>query len=217
MVASATVPGAGKTMTIRDLQPSRTLLYLTLIGATLFRLGLSLYTDIFELLQDRPELTTPYSSFKSLMETHYLFRHPPVPVSTSTPHYIPDPYSVGTIHHSPLLLPILHHALERFHSVGDQLSAAMMWTAADVIAGWLLFRICLARESAAWAKKTHLFAWDKSRAVKVAAIYLFNPFTIAINAAKSSTSLEVVALLAAVDAAMAGKSHSPQKKAQMDH
>ncbi|KAJ1030044.1 hypothetical protein NDA16_000957 [Ustilago loliicola] len=81
-----------------------------------------------------------------------------------------------------------------------------MWTAADVIAGWLLFRICLARESAAWAKKTHLFTWDKSRAVKVAVIYLFNPLTISICAARSTTSFELVALLAAVNAAMSGSS-----------
>ncbi|CCF51142.1 hypothetical protein NDA11_001995 [Ustilago hordei] len=204
MAATAKVPGAGKDMTTRELQPSKSLFYLTLIGAMLFRLGLFLYTDAFELLQDRPELTSPFSSFKSLVETHYLFRHPPTPVSTLSPHYIPDPYSAGTIHHSPLLLPILHHALERLYSVGDELPIALVWIAADAIAGWLLFRICLSRESAAWAKKTHLFIWDQSRAVKVAAIYLFNPFTIATCAARSSTSLEVAALLAAVDAAMSG-------------
>ncbi|SPO20336.1 related to GPI - transamidase subunit [Ustilago trichophora] len=204
VVLSAHVPGAAKIMTHRPLQPSKSLLYLTLIGAAVLRLGIFSHTDAFSLLQDRPELSTPFSSFKSLMETHYLFRHPPTPVSATFGQHIPDPYSAGTIHHSPLLLPILNNALNRVHSTGDQKWIALVWTAVDVIAGWLLFRICHARQVALWARQTHLFAWDQSRALKVAAFFLFNPYTLATCVARSSISLEVVALLAAVDAAMSG-------------
>ena len=204
MAAPTQGSAAAKIMTDRALEPSASLLYLTLAGAALLRLGIVLYTDAFLLLQDRPELSTPFSSFKSLMETDFLFRHPPTPVSFSSSHQISDPYSAGTIHHSPLLLPILSHALQRVHSVGDELPITLIWTAADVAAGWLLYRICHARQVAAWARQTHLFAWDQNRALKVAAFFLFNPFTVATCIARSSASLEIVALLAAVDAAMSG-------------
>ncbi|SJX60706.1 related to GPI-transamidase subunit [Sporisorium reilianum f. sp. reilianum] len=204
MKASTHASGASAatTLTDRALHPSRSLLYLTLTSAALLRIGILLYTDGFTLLQDRPELSTPLSSFKALMETHYLFRHPPTPVSSA--HQVPDPYSAGTIHHSPLLLPALNYALERFHSYGDKLPVALVWTAADVVAGWLLFRICHAREVATWARQTHVFAWNQSRAIKVLAMFLFNPYTVATCVARSSISLEIVALLAAIHSAMSG-------------
>lgn len=207
MAASApvTVPGAATAMTGRALQPSKSLLYTTLMCAAAIRLGIHLYTYAFALLQDRPELSTPFSSFKALLETHYLFRHPPTQISTASSHTTSDPYSAGTIHHSPLLLPLLNYALDRVHSVGDDLPVALIWTGADVLAGWLLYRICLIREGALWARQTHLWTWDQSRALKVAAIFLFNPYTIATCTARSSTSLEVTMLLAAVYAAMSGE------------
>lgn len=200
--SSSRVPGAAKAMTGRDLHPSKWSLYLALAAAALLRIGIILYTDGFELLQDRPELSTPLSSFKALMETHYLFRHPPTPVSSSSSAPLADPYSAGTIHHAPLLLPVLNYPLARFHLNGDQLPTAIVWTAADVIAGWLLFRICFAREVARWSRQTYLYAWDQSRALKVAAMFLFNPYTIATCIARSSISLEAVALLAAIHFAM---------------
>ncbi|SNX84047.1 related to GPI - transamidase subunit [Melanopsichium pennsylvanicum] len=203
-MASDMVSGAVKVMTHRTLQPSKSLLYLTLVGAALLRLGVVLYTDAFSLLQDRPELSTTFSSFKSLMETHYLFRHPPTPVSTLTSHMIADPYSAGTVHHSPLFLPLLNHAIGCMHSVGNRLPVALIWTAADLLSGWLLFCICHASEVEKWTKQTHLFAWDRSRAVKVAAIFLFNPYTVATCIASSTVTLEITALLATIYAAISG-------------
>lgn len=205
MTAISPVPGTAKVMTGKALEPNKSMLYLSLLSAAVLRLGLALYTDAFDLLQDRPELSSPFSSFKSLMETYYLFRHPPTPAPNSSLSQIPDPYSAGTIHHPPLLLPILDFALGRVHSAGDKLPIALIWTAADVVAGWLLFHICLAREKAAWARQTHLWAWSESRAVKVAAMFLFNPYTVAVCVARSSTSLEVLAFLVTVNAAMSGR------------
>ncbi|CDW98839.1 hypothetical protein, partial [Sporisorium scitamineum] len=139
------------------------------------------------------------------METYYLFKHPPTPIpSVPSHHHVSDPYSAGTIHHSPLLLPALNYALERLHSQADQLPVAIIWTAADIVTGWLLFRICHAREAALWARQTHVFAWDQSRAIKVLAMFLFNPYTITTCIARSSISLEMVALLAAIHSAMSG-------------
>ncbi len=204
VAASAKPSGAAHVMTERPLQPSKSMLYLTLVSAALLRLGLSLHTNAFETLQDRPELSTPFSSLKSLLETHYLFQHPPTPVSTLSAHQIPDPYSAGTIHHSPLLLPVLNYAVERMQT-GDRVPAVLIWTAADLVGGWLLYRICLAREVAEQARLTHLWTWHQSRALKVAAIFLFNPYTLATCIAQSTISLEAVALLATVHAAMSGR------------
>lgn len=204
MSATLTVPGAATVMTSRPVKPSRALLCLTLASTALLRLGIHICTNAADSLQDRPELSTPIGSFKALMETHYLFQHPPTHVSKLSAYRIPDPYSAGTIHHSPLLLPVLNHALQRFHTFGDALPVALVWTAADVVAGWSLFRICSARESSLWTRQTHLWTWDQSRALKVAAIFLFNPFTVATSIARSSTSLEAAALLAAIHAAMSG-------------
>ncbi|KAJ9476529.1 GPI transamidase component GAB1 [Pseudozyma hubeiensis] len=202
MKAMGQIDGSAKRLTDRALLPSSWPLYLTLIGAAVLRIGIVLYTDAFELLQDRPELSTPLTSFKALMETHYLFRHPPKPVSSSSSSSLSDPYSAGTIHHSPLLLPILDFALKRLHATGDQLPVTFIWIAADVSAGWLLYRICLTREVARWSRQIHLYAWDKSRAPKAAAMFLFNPYTIATCISRSSVSLEIVALLAVIHSAM---------------
>ncbi|TKY90887.1 hypothetical protein EX895_000885 [Sporisorium graminicola] len=210
MKASTRAPraSAATALTNRQLYPSRSLLYLTLTGAALLRMSIFLYTDGFTLLQDRPELSTPLNSFKALMETRYLFRHPPTLTSSSSfQHHIQqvsDPYSAGTIHHSPLLLPALNYALEQLHMHGNELPVAIIWTAADVVAGWFLFRICHAREVATRARQTHLFAWDQSRAIKVLAMFLFNPYTVATCISRSSMSLEIVALLAAIHYAMSG-------------
>ena len=204
MKATSRAPGAAKVLYDRSLHPSSWLLCLALIGAALLRIGISLYTDTFELLQDRPELSTPLSSFQALMETHHLFRHPPIPVASSRSLLPSDPYSAGTVHHTPLLLPVLNYALKRLHSQGDQLPIIIIWTAADVIAGWLLFRICHAREKAKWSRQTYLYAWDQSRALKVTVMFLFNPYTVATCISRSSVSLEVVALLAATHSAMSG-------------
>ncbi|GAC99404.1 cell division cycle protein 91 [Pseudozyma hubeiensis SY62] len=202
MKATSQIDGSAKKLTNRALLPPRWPLYLTLIGAAVLRIGIVLYTNAFELLQDRPELSTPLTSFKALMETHYLFRHPPKPASPSSFPSLSDPYSAGTIHHSPLLLPVLDFALKRLHASGDPLPVTFIWIAADVCAGWLLYRICLAREVARWSRQIHLYAWDQSRALKVAAIFLFNPYTIATCISRSSVSLEIVALLAAIHSAV---------------
>lgn len=203
-MTSKSSPGAAKVMTDRALHPSSSWLLLTLIGAAVLRLGIVLHTDGFSLLQDRPELSTPLSSFKALMETHYIFRHRPTPVIALDPHRVSDPYSAGTVHHSPLLVAVLNYALERFQSRSDELSIASVWIAADVVSAWLLYRICYAREVSIWSRQTYLFAWDQSRALKVAATFLFNPYTIATYISRSSISLEIVALLASIHSAMSG-------------
>ena len=200
--SSSRAPSTATTLTNRALHPSRPLLLLTLAVAALLRMGILLYTDAFSVLQERPELSTPFSSFKGLMETYYRFKHPPTPILSSTSPQAPDPYSAGTVHHSPLLLPVLNGALERFHSQGDALPTAIIWTAADIVAGWLLFRICHARQLALWSRQTYLYTWDQSRANKVLAMFLFNPYTIATCISRSSVSLEVVTMLAAIHAAM---------------
>ncbi len=203
--APARAAGTAKVMTARALEPSRPALYLVLLCAAALRLGIFIYTSTPQVLEDRPELSTPFSSLRALRETHYLFHRPPSPSPGTASGGIPDPYSAGTVHHSPLLLPLLNSALQRMQRSDDVLPTALIWTAADVVAGWLLFRICLTREVALWARKTHLWSWDQSRAVKVAALFLFNPYTLATCLARSTVALEVVALLATIHAAMAGE------------
>ncbi|GAK61992.1 GPI transamidase component PIG-U [Moesziomyces antarcticus] len=206
--APARAAGTAKVMTARALEPSRPALYLVLLCAAALRLGIFIYTSTPQVLEDRPELSTPFSSLRALRETHYLFHRPPSPSPGTASGGIPDPYSAGTVHHSPLLLPLLNSALQRMQRSDDVLPTALIWTAADVVAGWLLFRICLTREVALWARKTHLWSWDQSRAVKVAALFLFNPYTLATCLARSTVALEVVALLATIHAAMAGSAVS---------
>ncbi len=89
-----------------------------------------------------------------------------------------------------------------FQSRRGDLVIPLVWIAADIVSAWLLFRICHARELATWSRQTYLFAWDQSRALKVAAMFLINPYSIVSCISRSTISLEIVALLATIQSAI---------------
>ena len=193
------VPGGAKVLTARPILPSRKKLFLVLTLAFSLRLALFIFTDLASFLVDRPELSTPINSFKSLLEAHFLHRNRPIPPPGKTSN---SAYHSGTIYHSPLLLPLLHVPLSQHLADHSELLTPLLWSLADVLGGYLLFRITLTRETSILVRKTHIFAWDASRAIKVACIYLFNPYTLGVCLARSTSSFEAVALLAAIHAAM---------------
>ncbi|EPQ32296.1 uncharacterized protein PFL1_00492 [Pseudozyma flocculosa PF-1] len=193
-------------LTAKALSPSRPTLYAILLAAFALRIAIFAYTDVSAQLQSRPELSTPVNSWGSLLEAHYLHRNPP---TSSAARHARRPhlehvsaYHSGTIHHSPLLLPLLSNALSRHLSDPRDLVAPLLWSLADVAAGYFVFRICLTRETAALVRKTHLWPWDRSRANRAALIYLFNPYTLGVCLARSTAAIENLAILASVYAAM---------------
>ncbi|PWY97193.1 PIG-U-domain-containing protein [Testicularia cyperi] len=188
-------------------QPSRLVLRLLLTGGLAVRLILFHHTDISRTLQDRPELSTPVNSWRALRELDYLYHNP------STVAYPPSSpflggssgstlYSTDTVHHSPLLLPLLHVPLAQAQAGKSLWLASLIWSMADLVSAELLFHICAKREKTRIARQNSVWPWDRSRANIIAALFLFNPYTLATCLSRSSAPLEIATLLTSVYAAM---------------
>ncbi|KAN0066307.1 hypothetical protein ACQY0O_000401 [Thecaphora frezii] len=190
----------------RSVVHSQSALLLSLAAAFALRIVLFLCTSLPTRLQHRPELTTPITSWSSLLEAHFLHRHPPTsPVAryaAQLERQHVSAYHSGTIHHSPLLLPLLDTVLARHLADPSDLLAPLLWSLVDVAAGYLVFRICRVRETAALVRKSRVWPWDRSRAITVTLVYLLNPYTIAVCLSRSTATLENLCVLASVYGAM---------------
>lgn len=199
-------------------QPSlNSKLRLSALFATAFvvRFSLLYHTNLSLQLQDRPELSTPINSWKALLEAHHLFRQPPdTRIVDLRSGLAEGPYAAGTIHHSPLLLPLLDYPLSRLVTQNDKLAVSIIWSTVDIFAGWLLYRICTLRDQSQTTEQLHPGKWQQSRAIKVAALFLFNPYTMASCVAKSTVPLETAATLTSIYAVMTGKPAASIKESQ---
>lgn len=195
--------GSDTAWAARDRPGKRGLLIALSLGFAL-RFCLLYFSDLPTLLQVRPELSTPVNSWESLLEAHFLQRqHHRGSVASVDTSLTKDFYSVGTIHHSPLTLLFLDAPLSRFLTKNDSLAISLTWSLVDVLSGWLLSRICRMNDLSTQSAVSTFS--NKSRATKVAAMFLFNPYTIAVCIARSTAPIETAAILASIYAAMKGE------------
>ncbi|PWN52104.1 PIG-U-domain-containing protein [Violaceomyces palustris] len=197
-------------------QPSRPTLYLILSSAFILRLLLFTRTQLPTSLHQRPELATPINGFKSLLEAHYLHNHPPTPIqppsytlSSSSSSYSHShsqasvsAYHSGTIHHSPLLLPLLSHPLDVHlsslrHASSQEWVTPILWSAFDLLSAYFLHSICTVTQNSKLIRQGVIWPWDRSRSNLIAFLYLFNPYTLASCLARSTSPIENLVFLTA--------------------
>lgn len=209
----------------------------TYLTALVFRLVLFYVPHmgaLSALLERRPELCTPVSSFMtceypypcrmrlispcSVKEALYLES-----LHTSSNGSLPKPYASGSLYLPPILLflarplHVLEQSPEMFH-----LCTALAWSLADLFAAYTLASIFTRKQRYVRQRNkqhpsrtqngTQLAQVDNvvyagaffSSAEGVAACYLWNPMTIATCLARSTGSFNNLAILASVHAAIAG-------------
>ncbi|KAA8917585.1 hypothetical protein TRICI_000278 [Trichomonascus ciferrii] len=140
------------------------------------------FPELSHVLDGRVECSTPVSSFKRMKEGIYQHTHGA------------DPYNGGVFHQSPLLLALfttLHDVFGSEDSVSSYLYALV-----DLVVGVALVRIVTA------LKKQGHAMFDPAT---VAAIYLFNPFTLLSTLAKSTVAFSNATVAVAVVAATTHK------------
>ncbi|BGP19077.1 hypothetical protein JCM10213_006656 [Rhodosporidiobolus nylandii] len=159
-----------------------------LLGGAALRLALS-QTPLPALLASRPELSTPLSSWLRLQEGYHLLTRLVPPL---------NPYQAGSFHGPPLLLalvgPFTREPL-------NELPSYALWTAADVGIAWALSRVAERRKRGKMLEDEGEKRWSGAR---VAAIYLFHPFSIATTLARSSVVFSNLFLALALESALAG-------------
>jgi phosphatidylinositol glycan class U len=147
------------------------------------------FPSLPDILTDRVEISTPVTSFKRLQEGLFLYNHNV------------SPYDGGVYHQAPLLLPL-------FSLLPDP-SAYPVFTCAlyiviDLLSAHALNKI--AQSGEAW--QSRLFTSPRGKkhwsGYVVAAIYLFNPFTIATCLARPTTLFTNCAILHAIAEATYG-------------
>ncbi|WRT66503.1 uncharacterized protein IL334_003462 [Kwoniella shivajii] len=131
------------------------------------------------ILERRPELSTPLTSFRSLKEGVIIH------------HKGTNPYSGGVFYHSPLYLALFTYIIP----ASTYLFTALAWTIADMSSSAALVRIWRTRNT----NSTHESDW------LVAGLYLFNPYTILSCLARSTTSIDNAILLHAISFAASGQ------------
>ncbi|WVQ72366.1 hypothetical protein IAR50_001918 [Cryptococcus sp. DSM 104548] len=148
-----------------------------LVAASLVRFTAFAFPHLTTLLQRRPEISTPLVSFRSLREGVFLYSHGM------------NPYIGSTFYHSPLHLGLFAHIIP----IASPFITGALWTLADLWSSGCLLRIARARGDS-----------KAQRNALVAALFLFNPYTLATCLARSTTSIDNAILLTVVAAAVDG-------------
>lgn len=159
-------------------------------AAVLLRLLLyAFFPGLPDLLTARVEISTPVTSFKRLQEGLFLYNHNV------------SPYDGGVYHQAPLLLPL-------FSLLPDPstypIFAYVLYIIVDLLSADALYKIAESGE----ASVSRLFtSGRKERRLSgyiVAAIYLFNPFTIATCMGRPTNVFTSCAILQAIAKAISG-------------
>ncbi|KAK5132084.1 hypothetical protein LTR08_000334 [Meristemomyces frigidus] len=127
-----------------------------------------------DVLTARVELSTPVNSFKRLQEGVFLYERGL------------DPYDGGLFHQAPLFLPLFALLPAPSTRVG-QLASILLYTALDLLVADCLHRIAAsgaAHTSRLFVSPRQPRAWHP---LSVAAVYLFNPFTLLTCLARPTT------------------------------
>ncbi|KAK5109094.1 hypothetical protein LTR62_007551 [Meristemomyces frigidus] len=134
-------------------------------GALLRLLTALLFPSLPDLLTLRPEISTPVNSFRRLKEGSFLYERGL------------DPYDGGIFHQAPLFLSLFSLMPDPSFWIG-RLVSILLYTGLDVLSADCLYSIA---ESGA-AHTTRSFQSPRKartwKPLSVAAIYLFNPYTL---------------------------------------
>ncbi|PWN92333.1 PIG-U-domain-containing protein [Acaromyces ingoldii] len=199
--------------------------------STILLCGLALRLAVFlvpdlsaipALLERRPELSTPVSSYLTFKEALHL-RKLYIDSTASAATKLPKPYQSGTLYTPPLLLAFLGPLLESRSAEAFNLITALVWSIADLITAACLADAYSRRvQSLVHPSKTRreengkgaarglangqedalLKSWSPSKET-IAALYLFNPFTLGTCWARCTTGLNNCFVVLAIDAALA--------------
>ncbi|KIR69356.1 phosphatidylinositol glycan, class U [Cryptococcus bacillisporus CA1873] len=147
------------------------------IAGAVLRMALFALPEVVMMLQRRPELSTPLTSFRSMKEGVFIYQHGS------------NPYSGGTFYHSPIYLSLFSQVIP----ISSVCSTAAIWTLADLWGAWSLVKISRARNQKRY-----------TRDALIAAVYLLNPYSLLTCIARSTTALDNAVLLGALSAAATG-------------
>ncbi|KAK0659716.1 putative GPI transamidase component PIG-U [Cercophora samala] len=159
-------------------------------GAAVLRLAIfTLLPDLPDLLTGRVEISTPVTSFKRLQEGLFLYNHNV------------SPYDGGVYHQAPLFLPL-------FSLLPNALSypifTYLLYIAIDLLSAGALWRIADSGEAGSSALFTSPRRERRWNGFVIAAIFLFNPFTIATCLGRSTSVFTTCAILHAIAKAVSG-------------
>lgn len=160
-------------------------------GAAILRLSLfTLFPGLPDLLTGRVEISTPVTSFKRLQEGLFLYNHNV------------SPYDGGVYHQAPLLLPIFN-LLPSFSTF--PIFTYLLYIAVDILSADALLRIAESGEAGSSARFTSPRRDKRWSGAVIAALFLFNPFTIATCIGRSTTVFTTCAILHAIANAISGR------------
>lgn len=130
----------------------------------------------------------------------------------TSPGSLPKPYQSSTLHLPPILLAILGPLISGHSSDIIYIRTTILWTLIDILSAFILADILDRKQK--YSKRKNLLAKGSASfltgtflelRVGVAAVYLFNPYTLASCLARSTSSINNLAVLVAIDSAMAGE------------
>ncbi|KAI0431067.1 GPI transamidase subunit PIG-U [Xylaria sp. FL1042] len=158
--------------------------------AAALRLALfAFFPALPDLLTSRVEVSTPVTSFKRLQEGLFLYNHNV------------SPYDGGVYHQAPLLLPL-------FSLLPDASTypffTYLVYILVDIASAEALYQIAESGEAAASKLFTSARKDRRWSGYVVAAIFLFNPFTIATCLGRPTNVFTTCAILHAIAKAIAG-------------
>ncbi|KAI1774556.1 PIG-U-domain-containing protein [Hypoxylon cercidicola] len=159
-------------------------------AAALLRLLLfAFFPGLPDLLTARVEISTPVTSFKRLQEGLFLYNHNV------------SPYDGGVYHQAPLLLPL-------FSLLPDPstypIFIYLLYTIIDLLSANALYKIAESGEASVSRLFTSARKERRWSGYIVAALFLFNPFTIATCMARPTNVFTTCAILHAIAKAIAG-------------
>ncbi|WVF71301.1 hypothetical protein IAT40_006104 [Kwoniella sp. CBS 6097] len=133
-----------------------------------------------DILQRRPELSTPLTSFRSLKEGVFIYERGT------------NPYDGGVFYHSPLYLAFFTYLVP----ISSHILTALLWTAVDILGSLGLVQL--------WRSRQNVNG-QKDRSTIITALYLFNPYTLLTCLARSTTALDNTLLIHAISSTASGR------------
>lgn len=159
-------------------------------SAAVLRLALfTLFPGLPDLLTGRVEISTPVTSFKRLQEGLFLYNHNV------------SPYDGGVYHQAPLFLP-LFSLLPSCATL--PIFTYLLYIAVDLLSANALVKIADSGEAGSSALFTSPRREKRWSGFIVAAVFLFNPFTIATCIGRSTSVFTTAAILHAIAKAVSG-------------
>ncbi|KAK4241838.1 phosphatidylinositol glycan anchor biosynthesis class U protein [Achaetomium macrosporum] len=160
------------------------------VSAAVLRLAiLTLLPGLPDLLTGRVEISTPVTSFKRLQEGLFLYNHNV------------SPYDGGVYHQAPLFLP-LFSLLPSFSSF--PIFTYLLYIAVDLLSANALWRIADSGEAGSSALFSSPRREKRWSGFVIAALFLFNPFTVATCIGRSTSVFTTCAILHAIAKAVSG-------------